>query len=268
MGILNVTPDSFSDGGHYLQPSEALARAMEMVAEGADIVDVGGQSSRPGSDPVPEDEELNRIVPVVEALAAEWSGPISIDTYRARVAERAFGAGACIVNDITALGAEPDMARVVAEHDGACILMHMKGTPADMQESPSYGDLMGEITSFLGDAAERAVAAGVRQDAIAVDPGIGFGKTAAHNLEILRRLPELAVLGRPVLVGPSRKAFIGKILDAPVNDRLEGTLAAAAFAVVQGARILRVHDVKPVARAARMVEACISTAAQPGSSTV
>ncbi len=264
MGILNVTPDSFSDGGHYLQPSEALTRAREMVSEGADIVDVGGQSSRPGSTPISEDEEITRVVPVVEALASEWNGPISVDTYRAEVARRALEAGACIVNDITALGADPDMASVVAGGDAACVLMHMRGTPADMQNAPSYTDLMGEITGFLERAVNDAVSAGVREDAIVVDPGIGFGKTASHNLEILRRLTEMSVLGRPVLVGPSRKAFIGKVLDAPVEDRLEGTLAATAFAVVQGARILRVHDVKPVVRAVRMVEACVSTDEQRG----
>lgn len=259
MGILNVTPDSFSDGGHYLQPSEALARALEMVAEGAHIVDVGGQSSRPGSTEIPQEEELKRVIPVVAALSAEWDGPISVDTYRARVAEAALEAGACIVNDITAMRTEPEIGRVVSDHGAACVLMHMQGTPADMQESPAYSDLMGEIACFLGDAIERAVAAGIREDAIVIDPGIGFGKTARHNLEILRRLPELAVLGKPVLVGPSRKAFIGKVLDLPVDDRLEGTLAAAAFAVVQGARILRVHDVRPVARASKIVEACLST---------
>lgn len=258
MGILNVTPDSFSDGGDYVQPTAAVDRALQMVEEGADMVDVGGQSSRPGSRPVSEDEELRRVVPVIERIREAWSGPVSVDTYRARVAEAALAAGACIVNDITAMTAEPAMAGVVAGQGAACVLMHMKGTPADMQNAPEYDDLMGEITLFLGNAVSRAEEAGIGADQIAVDPGIGFGKTTQHNLAILRRLPELAVLGKPVLVGTSRKSFIGNVLDLPVDQRLEGTLATAAYAVAQGARLLRVHDVRPVARTVRMIEACMS----------
>ncbi len=261
MGILNVTPDSFSDGGEYLRPTAATERALAMIEEGADIIDIGGQSSRPGSQPVTEDEELKRVVPVIERLRKEWDGPLSIDTYRARVAEEALGAGASIVNDITAFTAEPRIGRVTADAGAAAVLMHMQGAPATMQKDPSYEDLMGEVAFFLKAAVERAAAAGLGDDQIAVDPGIGFGKTTEHNLGVLRRLPELAVLGKPILVGPSRKSFIGNVLDLPVGERLEGTLATAAYAVVQGARILRVHDVRPTVRAVRMVEACIASSA-------
>lgn len=261
MGILNVTPDSFSDGNSYTTPSSAVDRALEMVDEGADVIDVGGQSSRPGSRPVSEDEELARVIPVIERLRESWQGPISVDTYRAGVAETALAAGASIVNDITAFTAEPRIAEVTASAGAACVLMHMKGTPADMQSDPRYGDLMGEIAEVLGAAVKRAEEAGIGTDQIAVDPGIGFGKTTEHNLAILRHLPELAVLGMPILVGPSRKSFIGKVLDLPVEHRLEGTLATAAYAVAQGANILRVHDVRPVVRAVRMIEACMSSPA-------
>lgn len=259
MGILNVTPDSFSDGGEFLRPTAAAEQARRMIDEGADIIDVGGQSSRPGSQPVSEDDELERVVPVIRKVREEWDGPVSVDTYRARVAEEALAAGATMVNDITAFSAEPRIAEVTARAGAAAVLMHMRGTPATMQQDTAYDDLMGELAFFLGAAVDRALAAGVGDDQIAIDPGIGFGKTTEHNLAILRRLPELAVLGRPILVGPSRKSFIGNILDLPVEERLEGTLATVAYAVVQGARILRVHDVRPTVRVARMVEACISS---------
>ena len=259
MGILNVTPDSFSDGGEFLRPTAAAEQARRMIDEGADIIDVGGQSSRPGSQPVSEDDELERVVPVIRKVREEWDGPVSVDTYRARVAEEALAAGATMVNDITAFSAEPRIAEVTARAGAAAVLMHMRGTPATMQQDTAYDDLMGELAFFLGAAVDRALAAGVGDDQIAIDPGTGFGKTTEHNLAILRRLPELAVLGRPILVGPSRKSFIGNILDLPVEERLEGTLATVAYAVVQGARILRVHDVRPTVRVARMVEACISS---------
>jgi dihydropteroate synthase len=259
MGILNITPDSFSDGGDYLRPTAALDRARAMIEEGADIIDIGGQSSRPGSQPVREDEELKRVVPVIRKLREEWDGPVSIDTYRARVAEESLAAGASIVNDITAFTAEPRIGGVTADAGAAVVLMHMRGTPATMQENPVYEDLMGEVAFFLRSAIERATSAGVAGDQIAIDPGIGFGKTTKHNLAILRRLPELAVLGKPILVGPSRKSFIGNVLDLPAGERLEGTLATAAYAVVQGARIIRVHDVRPTVRVTRMVEACMSS---------
>jgi dihydropteroate synthase len=261
MGVLNLTPDSFSDGGLYMQPTEALRHALDMVKEGADIIDVGGQSSRPGSVAVSEDEELRRVLPLVEMLAEEWSGPISVDTSSSRVAAETLAAGAGIINDITGFTGDGALPGVTAGHGAACILMHMLGTPATMQDDPSYGDLMGEVAGFLAGAIERAVSAGIGDDQIAVDPGIGFGKTTKHNLAILRHLPELSVLGKPIVVGTSRKGFIGKILDLPVDERLEGTIATAAYAVAQGARIVRVHDVRPVVRAVRMVEACIAQGA-------
>jgi len=261
MGVVNVTPDSFSDGGLYLQPTEALRHALALIKDGADIIDVGGQSSRPGSEPVDEDEELKRVLPVVEMLAEEWSGPISIDTASSRVARATLEAGAGIVNDITAFSSDAELPGVTAEYGAAAILMHMRGTPATMQENPVYDDVMGEICGTLGEAVENARAAGLGEDQIAVDPGIGFGKTTEHNLAILKRLPELAVLGKPIVIGTSRKGFIGSVLDLPVEERLEGTIATAAYAVAQGARIVRVHDVKPVVRAVRMVEACITQGA-------
>ena len=261
MGILNVTPDSFSDGGDYLRPTVAAERALAMVEEGADIIDIGGQSSRPGSEPVTEDEELKRVLPVIERVREEWNGPLSIDTYRARVAEEALAAGASIVNDITAFTAEPRISRVTADAGAAAVLMHMQGAPATMQKDPSYEDLMGEVAFFLKSAVERAISGGLGDDQIAVDPGIGFGKTTEHNLAILKRLPELAVLGKPILIGPSRKSFIGNVLDLPMGERLEGTLATVAYAVAQGAKIIRVHDVRPTVRAVRMVEACIGSSA-------
>ena len=261
MGVLNVTPDSFSDGGDYLRPTAAVERALIMIEEGADIIDIGGQSSRPGSEPVTEDEELKRVMPVIERVREEWDGPLSIDTYRARVAEEALKAGASIVNDISAFTAEPGIGRVTADAGAAAVLMHMRGTPATMQENPSYEDLMGEVAFFLESAVERATSAGLGDDQIAVDPGIGFGKTTEHNLAILKKLPELAVLGKPILVGPSRKSFIGNVLNLPARERLEGTLATAAYAVAQGARIIRVHDVRPTVRAVRVVEACMASSA-------
>ena len=261
MGILNVTPDSFSDGGLYMRPTEAVDRALEMVAEGADVIDVGGQSSRPGSTPITEEDELSRVVPVVERLRSEWNGPISIDTTRAAVAEKAIEAGASIVNDISAFSADPRIADVTARAGAACILMHMQGTPDTMQNDPRYSDLIGEIASYLSEAVARAGRAGVPEDRIVIDPGLGFGKTTEHNLAILRHLPELAVLGKPILVGPSRKSFIGNVLDLPTDDRLEGTLATLAYAVAQGARVLRVHDVAPAVRTAKMIAACLSNPA-------
>ncbi len=259
VGILNVTPDSFSDGGLYLHPTEATAHALTLIEEGADVIDVGGQSSRPGSEPISEEEELKRVIPVIRALADEWQGPISVDTYRSRVATEALDAGAAIVNDISAFSFDPGIADVVAGFGAACVLMHIQGSPLNMQEAPRYDDLMGEIAHVLNDAIRRARAAGIGSDQIVIDPGIGFGKTTKHNLAILRRLPELKVLGAPIMIGPSRKSFIGNVLDLAVDERLEGTLAATAYAVVQGARLVRVHDVKPVVRAVRMVEACIAS---------
>ncbi|MCD6404271.1 MAG: dihydropteroate synthase [Planctomycetes bacterium] len=242
MGILNVTPDSFSDGGRYVEVDTAVERALEMVRQGASIIDVGGESTRPGSLPATADEEVSRVVPVIEAFSRQSLCPVSIDTSKPEVARAAFGAGASIINDITALG-DAEMAAFAAERGCPVILMHMRGTPRTMQEAPVYEDLMGEITLFLRKAVDTAVAAGVRREQIVVDPGIGFGKTLAHNLNILRSLKVLASLGRPILVGTSRKSFIGAILDAPVDERRFGTAASVALCAAGGAHILRVHDV-------------------------
>jgi len=250
MGILNVTPDSFSDGGRFLSPDAAVKRALIMEKEGADIIDVGGESSRPGAEPVPVEEELRRVIPVLERLRGKLRIPISIDTTKAEVAEAALRAGASIVNDISALRFDPAMASVVAEFGAGLVLMHMLGTPKTMQQDPHYEDVVREVREFLAERALYAQSQGIPREAIAVDPGIGFGKTVEHNLELLRRLPELVELGFPVLVGPSRKSFIGAILGLGVEERLEGTLAACAVAVVRGADILRVHDVREVRRAA------------------
>lgn len=260
MGVLNVTPDSFSDGGLFYEPERAVERALEMVEEGADIIDIGGESTRPGSEPVPLEEELRRVIPVIEAVAREVEVPISVDTYKAKVAEEALRKGASIVNDISALGFDPEMAEVVARHGAALILMHIKGTPRDMQKDPQYEDVLGEIRAYLRERIARAEAAGVSPDAIVVDPGIGFGKKLEHNLEILRNLDRLQDLDKPILVGPSRKTFIGQILGVDVSDRLYGTLGAVAHSVMKGAHIVRVHDVK----AARHVVDVIDAIERPG----
>jgi len=254
MGVVNVTPDSFSDGGRYAAPEAALAHARRLRAEGADILDLGGESARPGSQPVPAEEQWRRIGPVVEALAREGEVLISVDTSSASVAERALSAGAHVVNDITALG-DPAMAAVVASAGAGLVLMHMRGTPADMQRDPRYTDAPAEVATFLGDKLAAASSAGIARDRVALDPGIGFGKTARHSLELLARLETLVALGRPVLVGVSRKSFIGQILDLPVDQRLEGSLAAAAVAVFLGAHIVRAHDVSATVRAVRVAEA-------------
>jgi len=257
MGVLNVTYDSFSDGGLFVEAEAAVEHAERMVAEGADIIDVGGESSRPGADPVPAEVEMDRVLPVIEKLAKRINVPISIDTYKSSVARCALGMGACMVNDISALRSDPDMAPVVAEARVPVVLMHMKGTPKDMQLDPHYDSLISEIISFLEDRIQAAVDAGISPSQIIVDPGIGFGKTVAHNLEIIRRLREFKCLGKPIMIGTSRKSFIGKVLDLPVGDRLEGTLATVAVAIANGADIVRVHDVKETARAARMTDAIV-----------
>jgi len=254
MGVLNVTPDSFSDGGEFLQREKAVEQAERMVAQGADIIDVGGESSRPGAEPVSTQQEIERIIPVIEELAPRLTVPISVDTYKAEVASRALEAGASAINDISALRFDPQMADVVARHDVPLVLMHMLGNPRTMQDNPSYTDLMGEIYTFLSDRIETAVAAGIKRNKIILDPGIGFGKTVEHNLEIIRRLKEFHSLGRPILIGPSRKSFIGKVLGLPVEERLEGTAAAVAIGIVNGANIVRVHDVGQMVRVTRMAD--------------
>ncbi|HEY6953230.1 MAG TPA: dihydropteroate synthase, partial [Bacteroidota bacterium] len=248
MGILNITPDSFSDGGKYFDTGRAVARGEEMIEEGADILDVGGESTRPGSDPLSVEEELKRVLPVVRELAKRTHLPISIDTYKSEVAEAALDAGAVIVNDISGLTFDPGMPDVVHRHEACVILMHVKGTPKTMQENPVYEDVVGEVTRFLAQQSERARNAGISK--IIVDPGIGFGKNLEHNIQLLKQLRRLTALGRPVLVGPSRKSFIGKLLDARPEDRMEGTAAAVTASILRGANIVRVHDVKQMKKVA------------------
>ena len=255
MGILNVTPDSFSDGGLFLKTDDAIRRAEALVEEGAALIDVGGESSRPGSDPVPAEEEIRRVVPVIEHLSKRLPIPISIDTSKAGVARRAIAAGARIINDISALRFDPEMAPLAAETGVPVVLMHMQGTPKEMQARPVYADVVREITAFFESRIRFAEQAGIGRDRILLDPGIGFGKTTEHNLEILARLSEFRSLGRPVLIGPSRKSFIGRVLDLPAEERLEGTAAAVAVGILHGASILRVHDVRAMIRVTRMVEA-------------
>jgi dihydropteroate synthase len=260
MGVINVTPDSFSDGGQYFDAGAAVARGLELATEGADIIDVGGESTRPGSLPVTEAEELRRVVPVLKALRTQTSALLSVDTTKAAVAEAALDAGADIVNDTSALRFDPAMAGVVARSGAAVVLMHMLGTPLTMQDSPRYDDLLGEIGVFLAERVRVAEAAGIPRERVIVDPGIGFGKTFEDNLELLRRQEVFLEIGRPLLLGFSRKAFLGLILDLPAGERLEGTIAAAVLSVERGAHILRVHDVGPVARAVRTAEAILAPA--------
>lgn len=254
MGILNVTPDSFSDGGRFATLEAAVAHGVEMAAEGADILDVGGESTRPGADPVSEAEELNRVVPVVTALARQTEVPISIDTTKAAVARAAMDAGAVIVNDVTALRADPAMAGVVRDWGAGVVLMHMLGEPRTMQAGPRYGDVLAEVTAALVGWAEAARAAGIDRERIALDPGIGFGKSLEHNLALLRGLPGLAALGYPLLLGVSRKSFMQAALGLPVDQREEATAAAVAWCVAGGASIVRVHDVLQMLRVVRMTE--------------
>jgi dihydropteroate synthase len=255
MGILNVTPDSFYDGGRRLDPAKATADGAAMVAGGADMIDIGGESTRPGAQPVSEEEELARVLPVVSGLRREVGVPISIDTYRSKIARAALDAGADIVNDISALRFDPVMTALVAAEQVPVILMHMQGTPRTMQLEPRYDDVAREVRDFLAMQLYEAMDAGIAPEAIILDPGIGFGKTLEHNLQLLHGLPMLAALAQPLLVGVSRKTFIGKILNLDPDDRLEGSLAAGVAAVLGGANILRVHDVLQTIRAVRVADA-------------
>ena len=263
MGVVNVTPDSFSDGGLYFDAGPAVDRGLELAAEGADILDVGGESTRPGSLPVPEDEERRRVIPVIGALRKRTEALLSVDTTKASVARAALDAGADIVNDTSAFRFDPAMAGEVARSGAAAVLMHMKGRPLTMQDAPRYDDLLGEVAGFLGDRLRLAEAAGIPRERVIVDPGIGFGKTFEDNLVLIRRQEAFHALGRPLLMGFSRKAFLGRILGLPPDRRLEGTIAAAVLSVERGAHILRVHDVGPVARAVRAAEAMLGAAADP-----
>jgi dihydropteroate synthase len=255
MGILNVTPDSFSDGGRFLDRATAVAHATQMVDDGADILDVGGESTRPRSTPVSADDELERVHPVIERLSELHPGvPISIDTRKADVAAEALDAGATIVNDVSG-GADPAMFDVVRDRKAALVLMHMQGDPTTMQEAPHYDDVVGEVHEYLRQRIEVAELAGIDAERIAIDPGIGFGKDLEHNLELMHGVDALLDLGRPVMVGPSRKKFIGTILDLPEEERVEGTVGAVIWMLARGAHLVRVHDVKEVVRAVRVSDA-------------
>jgi dihydropteroate synthase len=257
MGIVNVTPDSFSDGGVNFRAEDAIATARRMVAEGAAIVDVGGESTRPGSDPVPVDEELRRVVPVLEALAGQL--PVSIDTAKAEVAKRAIGLGAELVNDVTALRGDPALAGIVVESGVYLCLMHMLGEPRTMQRDPRYDDVVSEVKAFLEERLRFAMAEGIAEENVCLDPGIGFGKTVAHNFELIRRLDELTALGRPIVVGVSRKSSLGKILGDPDarTGPLSASIAAAVAAYERGATILRVHDVREHVEALTAAQAVV-----------
>ncbi len=258
MGILNLTPDSFYDGGKYTQEKKALRRVEEMISEGVDIIDVGGESTRPGAKRVDLEEEIRRVIPVIETIKALFQVPISVDTYKAGVAKKAIEAGADMVNDISGLRFDEKLPRVIAKYKVPLVVMHIKGTPRDMQDNPHYDSLMGEIVSYLAQSIRIAEEAGVDRGKLVLDPGIGFGKTTSHNLEIISRLSELKSLGRPILIGVSRKSFIGNILNLPLEERLEGSLAAVSLAVSQGARIIRTHDVKETRRAVDLTGAVIN----------
>jgi dihydropteroate synthase len=257
MGVLNVTPDSFSDGGEFLEVTAAVDQAERLAAEGADLIDVGGESTRPGSDPVPAGEELRRVLPVLEALAQRIDTPVSIDTYKSAVAREALAAGASFVNDVTALRNDPELAAVVGEAGVEVCLMHMKGEPRTMQEAPTYGDVVSEVKSFLEERLLFATGEGIAEARIWLDPGIGFGKTLDHNLELLRRLDEIVAIGRPVVVGASRKRFIGTLTGRAERDRLAGTLAANVLAFERGATMFRVHDVAPTREALAVASATL-----------
>jgi len=261
MGVLNITPDSFSDGGRYIDSKNALNHALKMVDMGADIIDIGGESTRPGSDPVSEDDECYRVIPVIESIKKIDSEIlISIDTYKSNVAKRAIEAGADIVNDISGLTFDYKMLSVLSENNTPVIIMHINGRPKTMQNNPVYNDLIKDIRKFLFKQCEIAEQNGIKKSNIILDPGIGFGKSFEHNFTIINRLKEIGDLGYPLMIGPSRKAFIGDALDLPTNERLEGTLATVIAGVLNGASIVRVHDVKEVKRAIVITERILGSA--------
>jgi dihydropteroate synthase len=259
MGVLNVTPDSFSDGGDFFESRDAVRRGLEMVKEGADIIDIGGESTRPGSKEIPAALELERIIPVIKGMRKKTKAPISVDTRKSRVAEMAIKAGADIVNDVSGLRFDHEMAAVISKYKVDIILMHSKGDPENMQDAPSYRDVVKEVVENLKASMVIARNAGVNKSAIVLDPGIGFGKTVAHNLEILGRLDEICAIGQPVCIGTSRKSFIGKLLGgARPDERLAGTIASSVIAISKGASIVRVHDVKEMVRAARIADSILT----------
>jgi len=255
MGVLNVTPDSFSDGGLYFQEDRAIEHGLAMARDGADMIDVGGESTRPYSQKISLDEEMARVIPVIQTLRKETNIPISIDTFKAKIAREALKAGASIINDVSALRFDPDMISVAADAGVPLILMHMKGTPSDMQDNPVYEHLIPEIVVFLKNAMDRAVEGGVRKEMIIVDPGIGFGKTVDHNLQIIKALSQLRSLERPILLGTSRKAFLGHILGKEAHERDIGTMATLVAGVMNGANIVRVHNVKLAVESIKVIDA-------------
>lgn len=259
MGVINLSPDSFFEESCCATKMQALKMAERFIEEGADLLDVGAETSRPGSRPIPEDVELERLMAVVPELCERFEIPISVDTYKPRVAEKMLSLGVAMINDITGLQKYPHMAEVIARYQGTVTLMHMQGTPATMQEKPHYEDLIGEILRYLEKSIAVAQAAGITSDRIVIDPGIGFGKTTEHNLQILRHLDRFKVLNQPILLGVSRKSFIGNVLDLPVEERLEGSMAAALIGMEKGASILRVHDVKETCRAVKMAQAILNS---------
>jgi dihydropteroate synthase len=261
MGVLNVTPDSFYDGGRYFDPAAALDHGLSLVEDGADILDIGGESTRPGSDPVSAEEESRRVVPLIAALRRRTRALLSDDTTKFEVARAALDAGADIINDIDSASLDPRLLSLAAERDAGMILMHMKGVPKTMQTNPRYDDVVAEVRAFLAEKIDIAEAYGLSRDHLVLDPGIGFGKRLEDNLVIVRRLEAFAGLGRPVLIGVSRKSFIGKILNLPPDDRLEGTIAASVLSLVHGAHLLRVHDVRSVRRAALVADAILAVPA-------
>jgi len=254
MGVLNVTPDSFSDGGKYISPKKAIERGIQIVQEGADIIDIGGESTRPGSEPIGVQEELDRIIPVIEGLLKDVQTPVSIDTYKSEVAEVALEAGVHMINVIGAFRFDPNMPNVIKKYDVPCILMHIKGTPKVMQNNPEYKDLIGEIKNYFKERINFAVKNEIRIENIIIDPGIGFGKKIKDNFLLLKRLDNFKIFGCPIMIGPSRKNFIGKTLNLPPDQRLEGTAAAVTAGILSGANIVRVHDVKEISRVVRIAD--------------
>ncbi|QWR78910.1 dihydropteroate synthase [Candidatus Magnetomonas plexicatena] len=258
MGVLNITPDSFSDGGVYFEKNRAIEGAIQMVEDGADIIDVGGESTRPGAKEVTADEEISRVIPVIEAIAQHINVPISVDTYKAQVAHEALSSGASMVNDISGLRFDKDMPKTIAEAHGAVCIMHILGTPQNMQNNPHYDDLFAEIGNYLNEGINIALSAGISEASIVIDPGLGFGKTINHNLQILRGLHRFKQLGKLLLIGTSRKSFIGHILGGrSVDKRLMGTAATVAISILNGASIVRVHDVKEIADVVRVSDAIV-----------
>ena len=257
MGVLNLTPDSFSDGGLFSNPDKALSQGLKMINEGAHIIDIGGESTRPGSNPVSIDKELDRTIPIIEKIRSISNCVISIDSYKSKIVEAALNAGANIVNDISGLTFDHKMSELVAKKNAPLILMHIKGKPKSMQQNPNYNNLINEILSFFTKQISAAQSAGIDTSKIILDPGLGFGKKIEHNFEIIRKLPQICAMGFPALVGPSRKSFIGETLNLPINQRIEGTMASITASIMNGARIVRVHDIEETRRTVAITEKII-----------